>query len=615
MEQAFFYLSFERYPAILLALIPALLNVAIFFYVVFKLPLNRITKVFSGFLLALFCWQMVDVATRAAKYEATASLWESFLSLGWMMMAPLGLHFALLYNGRRKFATSVFGFTVLYFPAFVLSALFMLSQSETVFSFDPFWGWIAQIEKSPLGLAIIFWIITLLLLSFYFFAETVYNSNSRKFYRKQGLIITVGFSIPLIVGVITEVLFPIVFNWQALPLSSSMMIFFSIATVIALDKYKLFSVGEYIETESIVEKVPNIIVTISTDKVVTFINSYAVEIFQVLEHKLGPFLVDELFKDDVIAWKEFYNNLFLPAANGEEIDNYLLHVKPLNDEGLDLLVSVKPIISNRKIYTILLVARDVTEKYKSEQQLQEKNIQLQKANLELDKFVYSTSHDIRGPLMSLLGLVNLLEEEQEETVKGRYYNLMRLSIDRLDNVTREINEYSKNSRVAIKNERVDFSELLGNVIKEIKFLRETAKVQIRLNLEDEEPFFSDIDRVKLVLRNVVINAIKYADNRKKQPWVKITIKTSAREAILLIEDNGEGIQPLNRDKIFNMFTRFSSTSQGAGLGLYIVKEVVQKLQGTIDVTSDPDKGSVFKILLPNKYLTINDEQMRDVIKA
>jgi signal transduction histidine kinase len=115
-----------------------------------------------------------------------------------------------------------------------------------------------------------------------------------------------------------------------------------------------------------------------------------------------------------------------------------------------------------------------------------------------------------------------------------------------------------------------------------------------------EKFYSDKERVQMILNALISNAIKYYDETKQEPSINIDINVNTKKASMKVTDNGIGINDDNRKKIFNMFYRGTEVSSGTGLGLYIVKEAVAVLGGDIDVNSEPGKGSSFLITLPNK---------------
>ena len=241
---------------------------------------------------------------------------------------------------------------------------------------------------------------------------------------------------------------------------------------------------------------------------------------------------------------------------------------------------------------------DPVEELDNLTQLQEKNKELEKINFELDRFVYSASHDLRSPLTSVLGLLNLMREEVKEAGTIHLVSLMEESILKLDNTIRDIVAYSRNNRTEINFEPVSLQALVNDISSNLRYL-ETGdfKVAEQIHLLDEYVFLSDRNRLQIILNNLLANAIRYRHPARK-PEVQIGVLLKGQVVEITVSDNGQGINEKHLGKIFEMFYRTSDTSAGSGLGLYIVKETVKKLNGLIEVKSQVNEGSIFTITLP-----------------
>lgn len=244
---------------------------------------------------------------------------------------------------------------------------------------------------------------------------------------------------------------------------------------------------------------------------------------------------------------------------------------------------------------------------KSESELRYQNEELVKINRELDTFVYSISHNLRSPLMSVLGLLNLARQEDTERDNyfNQYFQMMNQSISRLDDTLKEILDYSRNAREDITYQVINMKEIAQNSVDRLKYLNGFDDVEKYISIVEEAPFYSDAYRVRIILNNLISNAIKYKDSIKEKSTITISGLINFQKATLTIKDNGTGINKANLSKIFDMFFRGSEKSDGAGLGLYIVKEIVGKLQGTISVESEIHKGTKFTVELPNNFPGIN----------
>lgn len=243
-----------------------------------------------------------------------------------------------------------------------------------------------------------------------------------------------------------------------------------------------------------------------------------------------------------------------------------------------------------------------SQRLEAELALRNQNEELTKINQELDSFVYSVSHDLRAPLRSLLGLLNISikDERPRDTVYDTYFRMMENSVKKLDDTLKDILEYSRNARNELTLERIDLDELIQSCISKLEYIQGFNQVRIEINrVGMETPFLSDRYRLSVVISNLLSNAIKYRDPEKSESRLKIDINVTESMVILIFQDNGIGIDETLLSKIFNMFFRGTERSDGAGLGLYIIKETVQKLRGTIDVTSTLGIGSKFVISIPN----------------
>jgi signal transduction histidine kinase len=235
----------------------------------------------------------------------------------------------------------------------------------------------------------------------------------------------------------------------------------------------------------------------------------------------------------------------------------------------------------------------------AERTLRQQNEELVKVNHELDRFVYSVSHNLRAPLMSILGLINLWKHDaQSESGSTHYFDMMESSVHKLDETLKEILDYSKNARVEINHSPVDIRQLVIHCVDSLKYLNHFDQIDLQMTITDDGQFQSDADRIKVIISNLLSNAIKYMDPLKSRSFIKIEAIASASELQFRISDNGIGIAPELQTKIFNMFFRATERSDGAGLGLYIVSEAVKKLSGSIEVKSVVGEGSAFILRVP-----------------
>lgn len=240
-----------------------------------------------------------------------------------------------------------------------------------------------------------------------------------------------------------------------------------------------------------------------------------------------------------------------------------------------------------------------------EEILREQNEQLIKINKELDSFVYSVSHDLRSPLSSILGLVNIAKMEgfKNPEMLDTYFEMIERSVLKLDETIKEILDYSRNARGELNIEEVDLEEIIQNAFNQMQYLPGYHGTVKQINIQNHTALYSDAYRLSVIFLNLISNAIKYGDDAKEQKLIQVTITTTPAHCVFQVRDNGIGIHSDYIDNVFNMFYRATERSQGAGLGLYIVKEMVEKLSGTISINSELGHGTTITISIPNKLMT------------
>ncbi len=263
------------------------------------------------------------------------------------------------------------------------------------------------------------------------------------------------------------------------------------------------------------------------------------------------------------------------------------------DEVMRLNHNLEDLVAQRT----LALNEEIKIRLAAEKELQHINQELNKKNTELDNFVYSVSHDLRAPIASLKGLMNLLKKESEKVNLNLYLDKMISSVQQQDNFIQDILDQSRNSRLEVKREEVYFKPLLEEAFEQLRFaLAPDQRIEKTIDVDQQEPFYSDRWRLKIIFNNIIANAIRY--HRGLNTRIEIKIKINAHRAYLTIDDNGIGIGPEHLEKVYDMFYRATEHGAGSGLGLYIVKETVTKLHGVIRLTSALGVGTKIELEIP-----------------
>ncbi len=231
----------------------------------------------------------------------------------------------------------------------------------------------------------------------------------------------------------------------------------------------------------------------------------------------------------------------------------------------------------------------------AEQNTRSINRQLRKTNEELDSFVYSVSHDLRAPISSVLGLLNLAKNEKDRDMITQYLDMISKSVTQQDLFIKDILNLSRNARLELNKTEIPFEQMLSDIFEQLNYIDHKA-VSKEINIEQQKPFYSDESRLKVIFNNLISNAIRYHNG--KRPKVSVDIQVKPKYAHITITDNGMGIPSEHLNSVFRMFYRATDTNHGSGLGLYIVKETVEKLKGTVKLQSTIDKGTTVYLKIP-----------------
>jgi PAS domain S-box-containing protein len=263
-----------------------------------------------------------------------------------------------------------------------------------------------------------------------------------------------------------------------------------------------------------------------------------------------------------------------------------------NGKLVDVILYGLPVMLENQTIGIYGVYVDITERKRVEEELKIRNG-------ELDNFVYKVSHDLRAPLSSILGLVNLAKLPGNTDNPMDYIDIIGSKVEHLDHFIGDVLSHSKNLKMEISTAKVDFDRIIQQTFSDLNYLEGTQEMRRAIKIEGIE-FYSDPWRISEILRNLISNAIKYRrlENIFSEINIKITIDHLRAE--IIFSDNGIGISESNLSKIFEMFYRATEQSDGSGIGLYIVKNAVEKLGGQIYVASRIGQGTRFNIILPNR---------------
>ncbi len=298
-------------------------------------------------------------------------------------------------------------------------------------------------------------------------------------------------------------------------------------------------------------------------------NTTGVEFFQ---------SISETYPDPIRILLTGYTNIEALADAINHGDVYRYIAKPWND--LELHNSIK----------------NAYDAYKGKIDLRNKIKELEKTNNELNRFIYSISHELRAPLVSVLGIVNLVKMEGLFESSGEYWKLIESCSNKLDYYIQKTLQYYKNTKDVLDHSEIEFKELIQELLKLHAYADKETKFNVKVN--QTTTFVGDSFRIEVILSNLISNAIKYQKIDEKNKTVNIDVNVTETDASICVNDNGMGILLEHLEKIFTQFFK-TQNYHGSGLGLFIVKEALAKINGNICVSSNVEDGTTFKITIPN----------------
>jgi signal transduction histidine kinase len=244
---------------------------------------------------------------------------------------------------------------------------------------------------------------------------------------------------------------------------------------------------------------------------------------------------------------------------------------------------------NRRLVRIDGISTDITTTKEAELALADKME-------ELKTVIYRLYHDLRGPLTSTAGLINLARTEVKEPPATEYLTMIEEANNRLDKILLGIAQLVDADHPRLERTEITFREMVADIINIYKDSNAGKETEFNTDIRLDKEVYHHEPLLYCLLDNLIGNAVYF--RRRDHSLVNVRIGIAEKKLLLEVEDNGIGIEPEYRDRIFEIFFRANESSRGSGLGLYIVKNIVSNLKGEIKVSSTPGNGSCFRILLP-----------------
>jgi PAS domain S-box-containing protein len=279
--------------------------------------------------------------------------------------------------------------------------------------------------------------------------------------------------------------------------------------------------------------------------------------------------------------------------NNKKADSVIMQCLRKNGEEFPVEFALSRLkVEGNVFYCAMML--DISERFNLEKKLREKT-------KDLELFLYRSAHDLKAPFSSAQGLINLLKEENDINKIHNLLELLETTLKSGKELTDSLTEVSVINAKKIDYVKIDFKQCINNVISTLSGTKDCEHIKMNININTPKTFISQPELIKSLFQNLIENAIKYSKepSENHKPFIDINVSTKERELLISICDNGRGIGKKNINKIFDLYFRVNhKEGTGNGLGLYVVKCIVEKLEGKINVKSNLNHGTCFEIHLP-----------------
>lgn len=293
--------------------------------------------------------------------------------------------------------------------------------------------------------------------------------------------------------------------------------------------------------------------------------------------------------DQIFESQEEFSELIKRLKSEKKVEGFQFKMRK---SDVYLMVSLRYFSAEEFVEGVLL---DVTDLVKKENEIA-------RLNQELDQLIYHASHELRSPLTSMLGLINLMRQDPGCVFPKDYAGLMEQKVNKLDSLLKSIVAIAYNNRVETAKEAIEWNGLMDSCLRDASVFSE-KNVVVECNVNQVGTFLGDENRLKIIIKNLLSNAYKYQNPHGKNARVKIHVQADENHASIIIADNGIGIDEKYLRNVFQMFYKAHvHTTEGHGLGLYIVKAMVDRIDGKIYVESKMGEGTQFRVVVPNLHM-------------
>ncbi len=677
---------------------PALVNLALFLYVVIRLPANTVNRFFALFIFLLGLAQFADGMMHCSTTLQDASMWQHIAVTPWVFLAPVGVLMVAMLTQQPGMSRKSWLYPALILPAVICQLMNAANLDTGVIIKNADWGWVTNPINTPASITIYFYISAVgMLMPVILWSAVLRNRNNSRL-RNQFLLLAIGITIPYLCGVVAEVILPMTFGSDNVPLAGPFMTMFTVCAMIAIREHRMLDYSPRHQFDRILDTMTEGVMILSHNNRIMYANTSmrditgseisallgesAVSIFGFTPHhksasrelklkqrngesvwvivsfspcidtkgsEIGTTCIitnvnllkqsygnmsrneqrlkraqevahvgswDLNFSSGIATWSEEACRIYgfpeeenkqtfatwISLVHPEDLATVMLQIKKTQDSGIDGEFEHRIILRNgtvKHIHSISKyeydenknpvglfgICKDITEIKLAQQKLRA-------TTSELETYIYKSSHDMHAPLSSILGLVNVSRLEIFDPVAVSYLQMIESQAKKLDSVRVEFIKAMHIKDATKLDEEIHVNALIGDILRDLRSKEGFSRLNIDVNVAPGKKLVSNIFLMRTILQNLIENSIQYQNYGEERSVLRIDLQQADNTTKIIIEDNGIGIDPSIHDKIFDMYFKSTESRSGSGLGLYLVKKAVEKLEGKLQLRSSPGQGTM-----------------------
>ncbi|MEO6453796.1 MAG: histidine kinase [Ginsengibacter sp.] len=505
-------LNFDHWQAFLLSFIPALITLGLILYVYYKLPFYKMNRINLLFLFSLFAYQVNDSMHRISGSEETARSWDRLLAILWTIIAPTGLHWALFLTGKKKLANNFRFIVPLYFSLLFFTIPLVAGMYSQPFLYSPFWGWMRTYKNANTFLIVtLAWWCLIFTSMLYLFARFAYKSRNSPDLKFVSFMNFIGYSIPVIGGISTQLVFPLLFNIEPIPIGSTLMVT-TVIVVIGLNSYKVFNLSETLDTEYITEILQDIIFVVTPRRTITYINSYGANSTKTT-HKERK-MVQDIFSNSPRTYDSFQKKVLIPSFKKKSINTCHFSMEDPAGKDIHWDITTYPLLNRNHLDGLLVVCRDITDRFiVAETRLAALRSQM-------------NPHFIFNSLNSVQHYIHSYQREAAESFLSTFSSLMRRILDNSTKPFVSLSDELNTIELYLRLEKARFGDRLN------------YEINVDANLDKEDTLIPPM-LIQPYIENAIIHGLAPKEQGGK---VNIKIERINESILCVVEDDGAGRQ-------------------------------------------------------------------------